>query len=401
MIQKSGPNMDLPTAPPPGEIQSRVDALAARIGGRLDAVLISHPTDLQYFAGTTQDATLVVRSTGDASLLARKSFSRARTESPLADVRELRGVRDIAGLAAPGPKAARIGACLDVWPAAMYRRVLDALPAGSSIDDISADVKRLRAVKSAWEIGCVRAAAEQADAAFARVREMIAPGVTELDLSIEVESVVRRMGHDGHVRVRKPGSWLHILYVSAGESAATPSCFDGPVGSAGLNAWSSGAGRRALRAGETVMVDLVTNHLGYHADNARVFAVGGPSTEVLAAHDWCRAAMRDLELRLVPGTAFREVCDACSRIFTARGEPEGFMGYGENRVRFFGHGVGLELDEWPVIAPNFDGVVEPGMVIAIEPKALSPTIGPAGLENTYVITESGVVSLCTAPEELV
>lgn len=392
--------MNLPTAPPTGEIESRVRALAARIDGRFHAALISHPTDLQYFAGTTQDATLVVRATGEATLLARKSFSRARAESPLTDVRELRSPRDIATLAAPGGKAVHLGACLDVWPAAAYRRVLDALPAGSSIDDISADVKRLRAVKSAWEIACVRAAAAQADAAFARVREMLAPGVTELDLSVEVESLVRRLGHDGHVRLRKPGSWLHILYVSAGESAATPSCFDGPVGSAGLHPWSSGAGRRALREGETVMVDIVTNHLGYHADDARVFAIGDPSAEVLAAHEWCRAAMRDLESRLVPGAAFRDVYDTCSRIFAARGEPEGFMGYGENRVRFFGHGVGLELDEWPVIAPNFDGVVEPGMVIAIEPKALSPTLGPAGIENTCVVTESGLVSLCSAPEEL-
>ncbi len=392
--------MDFPNAPPPGEIASRIRALAARIDGRLDAALISHPTDLQYFAGTTQDATLVVRASGDAVLLARKSFSRARAESPVADVRELRSIRDIVAIVAPTGRAVRVGACLDVWPAAMYRRVLDALPAGSVAGDISADAKRLRAVKSEWEIACVRAAAAQADAAFAHVREMIAPGVTEIDLSVEVESLVRRLGHDGHVRLRKPGSWLHILYVSAAESAATPSSFDGPVGSAGLHAWSSGAGRRALREGETVMVDMVTNHLGYHADDARVFAVGEPGAQVRMAHEWCRAAMRELSSRLVPGAAFRDIYDTCARIFAERGEPEGFMGFGENRVRFFGHGVGLELDEWPVIAPGFDGVVEPGMVIAIEPKALSPTIGPAGIENTCLVTESGVVSLCTAPEDL-
>ncbi|MCL4234942.1 MAG: aminopeptidase P family N-terminal domain-containing protein, partial [Deltaproteobacteria bacterium] len=91
--------MEIPTAPPPGEIESRVRALAARIDGRFDAALISHPTDLQYFAATTQDATLVVRANGDATLLARKSFSRARAESPLADVRELRSLRGIAAIA--------------------------------------------------------------------------------------------------------------------------------------------------------------------------------------------------------------------------------------------------------------------------------------------------------------
>ena len=83
-----------------------------------------------------------------------------------------------------------------------------------------------------------------------------------------------------------------------------------------------------------------------------------------------------------------------------QGLPEGFMGYGENRVRFFGHGLGLELDEFPVIVERIDLDLKPNIVIAIEPKAFLPGIGAVGVENTYVITESGFECLCDADREI-
>ena len=76
------------------------------------------------------------------------------------------------------------------------------------------------------------------------------------------------------------------------------------------------------------------------------------------------------------------------------GEPEGFMGYAENRVRFFGHGVGLELDELPVLADRIEIDLVPGMVIAVEPKAFLEDVGPVGVENTYIVTENGYENLC-------
>ena len=76
------------------------------------------------------------------------------------------------------------------------------------------------------------------------------------------------------------------------------------------------------------------------------------------------------------------------------------MGYGENRVKFFGHGVGLELDEFPIIAAKIDLDLKPGMVIALEPKAYLPKIGPVGIENTYLITENKCKNLCPLEEEI-
>jgi Xaa-Pro aminopeptidase len=180
-----------------------------------------------------------------------------------------------------------------------------------------------------------------------------------------------------------------------------PTKFDGPVSSSGLHPRGDGASRRAIAPGDTVMIDVVTCVNGYQADNARTFVVGEPSDDAARAHDFCRAALRELEKRLRPGAAPSAVYAEVAKWAADRGEPDGFMGYGANRVGFFGHGVGLELDEWPVIAPRFDAPIEVGMVVALEPKALSMKHGPAGIENTYLVTGGGPVPLCEAPEEIV
>jgi Xaa-Pro aminopeptidase len=77
------------------------------------------------------------------------------------------------------------------------------------------------------------------------------------------------------------------------------------------------------------------------------------------------------------------------------------MGTGQNKVRFLAHGVGLELDEWPLLAPRFDVALAPGMTLALEPKIFLPGIGGIGLENTYVITDKDPEKLTDFPDDLV
>jgi len=80
---------------------------------------------------------------------------------------------------------------------------------------------------------------------------------------------------------------------------------------------------------------------------------------------------------------------------------EQFMGHGPDRVRFLGHGVGMEIDELPVLAPGFDDPLEPGHVIAVEPKFVFPGRGAVGIENMYAVTDTGWENLTTANEELI
>jgi Xaa-Pro dipeptidase len=152
-----------------------------------------------------------------------------------------------------------------------------------------------------------------------------------------------------------------------------------------------------------VMLDIVTSHNGYHVDTARTFFLGGdPAPAVESAHRFCRRVLDSIVARLRPGASCSEIYrDVWAEIEAGGDEPPGFMGHGENRVRFFGHGVGLELDELPVLASRTDLTLVEGMVLAVEPKAFLEGTGAVGLENTYVITPGGCVGLCPFEEGLV
>ena len=83
----------------------------------------------------------------------------------------------------------------------------------------------------------------------------------------------------------------------------------------------------------------------------------------------------------------------------AAGLAASFMGHGEGQVRFIGHGVGIELDELPVLSPN-DLALEEGMVFALEPKFVLPGLGAIGIENTWLVTAGAPEVLTPAPEHI-
>jgi Xaa-Pro aminopeptidase len=265
--------------------------------------------------------------------------------------------------------------------------------------DLSSILRLQKAVKSEWEILQITKAAEQAERLFREMAKHVRPGMSEIQLSASLEGRLREWGHGGTIRVRRPGTELVLLYAVSGNGALYPTHFDGPVGGEGpYPSASPGSGWKSIQKNETLLVDVVTFFNGYHTDQSRTYFIGKkiPSA-VQQAHQFCLDVVSELEEELRPN-------QVCSRIFQKihtwvkeKGSPEGFMGYDENRVRFYGHGIGLELDEWPIIAERFDHELRQGMTIALEPKAFLMGKGPVGIENTYVITEQGCRSLCTSP----
>jgi len=188
--------------------------------------------------------------------------------------------------------------------------------------------------------------------------------------------------------------------VSAGASAAAPCYFDGPDGLEGLYpAVQQGGGERRIERGVPVLVDYVGAAGGYIADRARVLCVGEPPAEIRAAHAFCRELLARIEANLRPGVVPAALYAEAMAEVAASPWADRFMGYGENRVGFLGHGVGLDLDELPVLAPGFDAPLEAGQVLAVEPKVFFAH-GAAGLENTYVVTESGGSNLTAGSEDI-
>ena len=71
------------------------------------------------------------------------------------------------------------------------------------------------------------------------------------------------------------------------------------------------------------------------------------------------------------------------------------------QARFVGHGVGMQINEWPVLAPRSKEILQPGMTFALEPKFVIPSVGAVGVENTFLVTESGLKKLTSFPEEII
>ena len=111
--------------------------------------------------------------------------------------------------------------------------------------------------------------------------------------------------------------------------------------------------------------------------------------DALRAHDFCIELQDDITGMLKPGTLPSEIWKYCFSEVERSGWTEGFMGYGKNKVSFVGHGIGLAIDEYPVLARGFDLPLEEGMTLAVEPKIGIPGFGMVGVENTFEVTTGG------------
>ena len=388
---------------PPKEIRRRVAALQAALRVQdIGCAWIQYPADRLYFTGTVQDGVLLVPAQGEAVLYARKSLSRAEAEAGLT-VEPFAGRKGLLKAVQSHLNGTdRVGLALDVTPAAVFVQLQTALP-GVEIGDITQPLRMVKAVKSPWEVEQIRQAARQAEPLFAAVPGLIKPGMREVDLSAEAERLLRIHGHAGTIRVRMSPDPMGLLTVASGDSALYPTAFNGPVGSRGMYPVTAlGAGTKVLAPGETVTLDVVTAHNGYHADQTRVFFIGdNPPKDVLDAHRFCLNVLDKLAQEIRPGRVAMDVFKTVWDWAEAQGPPPGFMGAGENQVRFFAHGIGTELDELPVIADRVNLMLEPGNVLAVEPKAFLPGVGGVGVESTIVVTKTGCENLCSTTANLV
>jgi Xaa-Pro dipeptidase len=384
-----------------GELQQRIGRLQEALQKEsLAGALIIQRADLFYFSGTGQNGQLFIPASGEPTLLVKKSLDRARTESALKKIIAYNGTTQLKELVADQiPEKSAIGIEADVIPATLYFRYQKTF-SGYQLVDISGIIRLIRSIKSAYELGLMRQAAAVGKMVFDYAKEIIIPGMSEVELAGQLELQARRHGHQGAVRMRGFNQELYFGHVMSGDNAAAVSFFDGPTGGSGLNpSYPQGAGFNKISKNEPILVDFVTVIGGYMVDQTRIFCLGNPAAKLKEAYAVAVEIKKTLADKGKAGLCGSALYDLAFALVKQAGLEEHFMGYPEP-VSFVGHGVGLELDELPVIARGFKIELKEGMVFALEPKFIFPGAGTVGIEDTFVVGADNLDQLTIYSDQL-
>ena len=382
------------------ESEQRINKLQQQLqSGGIDGALLIFPIDIYYFTGTRQNSTLWIPATGKPFLLVRKSLSRALKESMIDDTRPFPSSKELSSLFPQEIK--KIGITFDVVPVAQYNFYARALP-GREFVEISGINREVRSVKSSWELDQMKASGEMVCSVFRQVPEFLKPGMRELDLSAEFECRLRKAGNEGYVRMRAFNQELFLGLAVSSLTAGEPGFFDGAVTGLGLSSASPhGASRTEIPPDSPIILDYAGISNGYIVDITRIFCLGTLSDELRHAFRTALAIQQQLVENLKPGAICEELFFKSLEMARAAGLESCYMGAPGENAKFVGHGVGLELDEYPVLAQGFKAPLQAGQTVAIEPKFVIPGHGVIGIENTYAVSEGGGIKLTDIPDDIV
>jgi Xaa-Pro dipeptidase len=203
------------------------------------------------------------------------------------------------------------------------------------------------------------------------------------------------------VRMRSFNQEIYWGYLVSGPDSAEPSFIDTTTGGRGVSvAFPSGAGLRGIGRHEPVLFDMVGVVDGYNSDQTRTLSLGPLSDRLDKAYRICLEILHTLEEMIGPGACTGDLYLRAEKLAAAHGLGDHFMGWGNRRPVFCGHGIGIELDELPVLMKGNKAPRLPGMVFTIEPKFIFPGLGSVGVEDNFAVTETGGMKLTGAAYEV-
>ena len=265
----------------------------------------------------------------------------------------------------------------------------------------SALIRHIRMIKTPWEIEQMRISARRHEAVYREIPACYRPGMRDVELQIEIEKRMRMHGSLGYFRAF--GSNMDIFMGSrlAGENAGEPSPFDFALGGKGIHASGPlGANGTLLREGTTVMADMSGNYTAYQTDMTRVFSIGKLPDRAYRVHRVALEIQARMERTAKPGVSCAELYRDALAMAGQEGLKDCFMGT-HLQAKFVGHGVGLEINDLPVLTTRSKDILQPGMTFAFEPKFVLAGIGAVGIENTFLVTDSGVEKMTLLDENII
>lgn len=264
----------------------------------------------------------------------------------------------------------------------------------------SALIRHIRMIKTPWEIEQMRISARKHEAVYREIPACYRPGMRDIELQIEIEKRMRVHGSLGYFRAFGSNMDIFMGSLLAGENAGEPSPFDFALGGAGMHASGPlGANGTLLREGTTVMADMSGNYTAYQTDMTRVFSIGKLPDRAYRVHRVALEIQARMERTAKPGVPCAELYRDALAMAGQEGLEDCFMGT-RFQAKFVGHGVGLEINELPVLTTRSKDILQPGITFAFEPKFVLAGIGAVGIENTFLVTDSGVEKMTLLDENI-
>lgn len=377
---------------PFSEMSNRMDAFRARMlavdpGWRL--IVIISKINQYYLTGTMQDGMLFIPREDQAQYWVRRSFERARDESLFPAIYPMESYKDAARAFGSFPSEVYLET--EFVPLAMLQRIQKYFPF-HSIKSVEPVITWVRAIKSEYELALMRESGRIHQKVLEqKIPEMLREGMSEAELALQLYSILIQEGHQGVSRFGMFDTEMLLGHICFGKSSIYPTYFNGPGGNYGMGPSipSFGSRENRLKNGDLVFIDIGCGVDGYHTDKTMTYVFGGDlPEEAIQAHSKCVQIQNRIAGMLKPSTTpelvYKTIMDSLDADFLRN-----FMGFGSRRVKFLGHGIGLLIDEAPVIAEGFREPMQEGMVFALEPKKGIEDIGMVGIENTFIVTAQG------------
>ena len=356
--------------------------------------------NIYYFTGTFANGLLYLPMGGEPILFCRRGAERAKIETPLTNIIQFNSYRDIEIL------LQELDVCLPDEIATEMNGLSWALSKSlvknfSHVNFVSGDtlIALTRSKKSEWELQILRDAGSRHNKCLTELLPpLLHSGITELQISHKISELFFSEGHLGILRMNTFGEEIFLGHIAIGDSANYPSVFNGPVGLIGAHPAAPFMGSDTVqwKPGSLLTIDNGFTLSGYQTDKTHIYWLGSKSSipdSIQNAHNFCVDIQNMVAEKLRPGAIPSQIWHHCQNIVAKSQWSEGFMGLESNKVNFVGHGIGLAIDEYPVLAERFDLPLEEGMVLAVEPKIGIKKVGMVGIENTFEVTANGGRSL--------
>jgi Xaa-Pro dipeptidase len=377
---------------PSNELENRMKCFKTQMDAsnpKWETAVIFSKINQYYFTGTMQDGMLIIPRDGEATFWVRRSFERALNESLFPQIKSMNSFRDAAKSIDKLPDTVYLET--ETVPLALYRRFQKHFPF-KNFKPVDTSIAAVRSVKSQYELLLMRKAGKIHQHVLEDiVPEMLVEGMSEADLAAELFKVMIDEGHHGITRFGMFDTEIVLGHICFGESSIYPSYFDGASGNYGLSPAAPllGSRQRKLKKGELVYIDIGCGVDGYNTDKTTTYMFGSSLPQcAVDIHNKCVDVQNEIAAMLKPGAVpsqiYSHIMDNLDSEFL-----KNFMGFGNRRVKFLGHGIGLLIDELPVIAEKFNVPLQEGMVFALEPKNGIKNIGMVGIENTFIVTAHG------------